>query len=152
MHAGPVSMCCGLVSIHAHAAQVRYLYVPLGGAHRRALVVWPIFFFVAVWHDLEVRLLVGAQLVNGFMPTMPSALEQSGILHRSFTMCSHRHHATMRDTPLLQWRLMSWAWLICLAFVPEMAAKRFARSARFDPWRGTLGEFELPATTVAVVM
>lgn len=34
---------------------VRYLYVPLGGSRRRALVIWPIFFFVALWHDLEVR-------------------------------------------------------------------------------------------------
>ena len=33
---------------------MRYLYVPLGGARRRALVIWPVFFFVAVWHDLEV--------------------------------------------------------------------------------------------------
>lgn len=101
MHAGPVSMCCGLVSIHAHAAQVRYLYVPLGGAHRRALVVWPIFFFVAVWHDLEVRLLVGAQLVNGFMPTMPSALEQSGILHRSFTsaLCHNARYTLVAVAP-----------------------------------------------------
>jgi D-alanyl-lipoteichoic acid acyltransferase DltB (MBOAT superfamily) len=34
---------------------VRYLYIPLGGSRRRAAIIWPIFFFVAVWHDLEVR-------------------------------------------------------------------------------------------------
>ncbi|KAI7845564.1 hypothetical protein COHA_000854 [Chlorella ohadii] len=80
---------------------VRYMYVPLGGARRRALVVWPIFFFVALWHDLE-------------------------------------------------WRLLSWAWLICLAFVPEMAAKQFARSARFDTWRGTVAFRYMCATAAAL--
>lgn len=34
---------------------MRYLYIPLGGSQRRVLAIWPIFFFVAVWHDLEVR-------------------------------------------------------------------------------------------------
>lgn len=32
---------------------VRYLYIPLGGSRRRALAIWPAFFFVALWHDLE---------------------------------------------------------------------------------------------------
>lgn len=36
---------------------VRYLYIPLGGAKWRLLNVWPIFLFVALWHDLEMRLL-----------------------------------------------------------------------------------------------
>mgnify|MGYP001810695322 CR=1 FL=1 len=35
---------------------VRYMYVPLGGSTRRVWIIWPIFFFVALWHDLEVRL------------------------------------------------------------------------------------------------
>ena len=39
-----------------------------------------------------------------------------------------------------QWRLLSWAWLICLAFLPEMAAKAFVRSPRFDSWRHSAGE------------
>lgn len=67
---------------------VRYMYVPLGGRQRRVLAIWPIFFFVALWHDLE-------------------------------------------------WRLLSWAWLVCLAFLPEMAAKRLVGSRRLDAWRGT---------------
>ena len=36
---------------------VRYMYVPLGGARWRAVNVWVIFTFVALWHDLEWRLL-----------------------------------------------------------------------------------------------
>lgn len=53
---------------------VRYMYIPLGGAGWRLLNVWPIFTFVAVWHDLE-------------------------------------------------WRLMSWAWLMALLVAPEMLVK-----------------------------
>ena len=36
---------------------VRYLYVPLGGSRWRAANVWLVFTFVALWHDLEWRLL-----------------------------------------------------------------------------------------------
>lgn len=67
---------------------VRYLYVPLGGNRRRGLVIWPVFMFVAVWHDLE-------------------------------------------------WRLLVWASLICIAFLCEMAVKRFAFSDQFASWHGT---------------
>lgn len=31
----------------------RYMYIPLGGSRRKLLNVWPIFTFVALWHDLE---------------------------------------------------------------------------------------------------
>jgi len=41
---------------------VRYLYVPLGGARTRLANVWVVFTFVALWHDLEWRLLAWAWL------------------------------------------------------------------------------------------
>ncbi|KAL6594562.1 hypothetical protein ACP70R_040917 [Stipagrostis hirtigluma subsp. patula] len=53
---------------------VRYLYIPLGGSQRKLLSIWVIFTFVAVWHDLE-------------------------------------------------WKLVSWAWLTCLFFIPEILVK-----------------------------
>ncbi|KAI3990208.1 hypothetical protein MKX01_029186 [Papaver californicum] len=53
---------------------VRYMYIPLGGSKRKLLNVWVVFTFVAVWHDLE-------------------------------------------------WKLLSWAWLTCLFFIPEMVVK-----------------------------
>ncbi|MBA0631319.1 hypothetical protein Godav_000202, partial [Gossypium davidsonii] len=53
---------------------VRYMYIPLGGSQRKLLNIWVIFTFVAVWHDLE-------------------------------------------------WKLLSWAWLTCLFFVPELLVK-----------------------------
>jgi len=37
---------------------IRYLYVPLGGRDYQVLSVWIIFFFVALWHDLEWKLLL----------------------------------------------------------------------------------------------
>jgi D-alanyl-lipoteichoic acid acyltransferase DltB (MBOAT superfamily) len=35
---------------------VRYMYIPLGGAKRRLMSVFPIFMFIAFWHDIELRL------------------------------------------------------------------------------------------------
>ncbi|XP_022765632.1 putative membrane-bound O-acyltransferase C24H6.01c isoform X5 [Durio zibethinus] len=58
---------------------VRYMYIPLGGSQRKLLNIWVIFTFVAVWHDLE-------------------------------------------------WKLLSWAWLTCLFFVPEMLVKSAANA------------------------
>ncbi|EFJ25234.1 hypothetical protein SELMODRAFT_99787 [Selaginella moellendorffii] len=49
---------------------VRYIYIPLGGSRWKLLNVWIIFTFVALWHDLE-------------------------------------------------WKLLSWAWMTCLLWLPE---------------------------------
>ncbi len=46
---------------------VRYMYVPLGGAAWRAVNVWLIFSFVALWHDLEWRLLGWAWIMAAAM-------------------------------------------------------------------------------------
>jgi D-alanyl-lipoteichoic acid acyltransferase DltB (MBOAT superfamily) len=43
---------------------VRYLYKPLGGRRFQYLNVWVIFFFVALWHDVEWKLIVWGGL-NG---------------------------------------------------------------------------------------
>ena len=62
---------------------VRYMYIPFGGAKYQILTIWPIFFFVALWHDID-------------------------------------------------WRLLGWAWVMCLAFLPEILVKHEARSNRWD--------------------
>ena len=46
---------------------IRYMYVPLGGAQWRLLNVWPIFTFVALWHDFEWHLLKWAWLMALFI-------------------------------------------------------------------------------------
>ncbi|CAD7931939.1 unnamed protein product [Amoebophrya sp. A120] len=46
---------------------IRYIYLPLGGRERKFTNVWVIFFFVAVWHDLEKQYLVWGLLNAGFL-------------------------------------------------------------------------------------
>ena len=45
---------------------VTYLYLPLGGRKNRTLAVWAVFLFVAVWHDIELKLLVWGALNSVF--------------------------------------------------------------------------------------
>ncbi|KAI8921623.1 MBOAT, membrane-bound O-acyltransferase family-domain-containing protein [Entophlyctis helioformis] len=46
---------------------VRYLYVPLGGAKYYLLNLLVTFTFVAVWHDIELRLLAWGWLIAAFI-------------------------------------------------------------------------------------
>lgn len=62
---------------------VQYMYIPLGGSKSQMLMIWPIFFFVAIWHDIE-------------------------------------------------WKLIGWASLMCLAFLPEIIIKREFNTCRWD--------------------
>lgn len=39
---------------------LRYMYVPLGGSRYRLLVIFPIFGFIALWHDIEMHLFAWA--------------------------------------------------------------------------------------------
>ncbi|KAJ1972015.1 glycerol transporter [Dimargaris xerosporica] len=42
---------------------VRYVYIPLGGRRFSLYNVWAIFTFVAIWHDISLRLLAWAWLI-----------------------------------------------------------------------------------------
>jgi hypothetical protein len=42
------------------------MYKPMGGRENRYVAVWPIFFFVALWHDIEMKLLVWGGLNSFF--------------------------------------------------------------------------------------
>ena len=46
---------------------IRYLYIPLGGSKTRAWNMFPIFSFVAIWHDIEGRLLAWGWLIALFI-------------------------------------------------------------------------------------
>lgn len=37
---------------------IRYLFIPLGGSSCKVLNIWAVFGFVAIWHDLTLKLLV----------------------------------------------------------------------------------------------
>ena len=43
------------------------MYLPLGGSQRKVFNVWPIFVFVAVWHDLEWKLVAWGVLNSIFL-------------------------------------------------------------------------------------
>lgn len=45
----------------------RYIYVPLGGSRSRVLASLAVFSFVAVWHDIELRMLVWGWLIVLFL-------------------------------------------------------------------------------------
>lgn len=46
---------------------VRYIYIPLGGSRNRILTSLAVFSFVAIWHDIELRLLLWGWLIVLFL-------------------------------------------------------------------------------------
>ena len=45
----------------------RYMYIPMGGTANLAWNVWPVFTFVALWHDMNFNLLAWGWLVSAFI-------------------------------------------------------------------------------------
>jgi D-alanyl-lipoteichoic acid acyltransferase DltB (MBOAT superfamily) len=46
---------------------IRYIYIPLGGANYLGFSMWVVFTFVALWHDIELRLLAWGWLICLFL-------------------------------------------------------------------------------------
>ncbi len=46
---------------------IRYIFIPLGGSSYKSLNVWIIFTFVALWHDLQLKLLLWGWFICFFM-------------------------------------------------------------------------------------
>ncbi|KAH3672698.1 hypothetical protein WICMUC_004104 [Wickerhamomyces mucosus] len=46
---------------------VKYIYIPLGGSSNRILASLAVFTFVAIWHDIELKLLVWGWLIVLFL-------------------------------------------------------------------------------------
>ncbi|QLG75076.1 hypothetical protein HG535_0H04030 [Zygotorulaspora mrakii] len=46
---------------------VRYIYIPLGGSRSRTLTSLAVFSFVAIWHDIQLKLLLWGWLVVLFL-------------------------------------------------------------------------------------
>lgn len=53
-------------STHAQIAP-RYIYVPLGGSNNQIIATLLVFTFVALWHDLSLKLLTWGWLVTLFI-------------------------------------------------------------------------------------
>ncbi|ORE07751.1 MBOAT-domain-containing protein [Rhizopus microsporus var. microsporus] len=45
----------------------RYIYIPLGGSKYIAYNMWLVFTFVALWHDIELKLLAWGWLISLFL-------------------------------------------------------------------------------------
>jgi D-alanyl-lipoteichoic acid acyltransferase DltB (MBOAT superfamily) len=46
---------------------IRYIYIPLGGSSRRLLNSFFIFTFVAIWHDIQLKMLAWGWLIVLFI-------------------------------------------------------------------------------------
>eukprot|EP00164_Ancoracysta_twista_P009693 GFYU01014429.1.p1 GENE.GFYU01014429.1~~GFYU01014429.1.p1 ORF type:complete len:569 (+),score=149.51 GFYU01014429.1:143-1849(+) len=46
---------------------IRYIYIPLGGGKRKFLVIWVVFVFVALWHEISLDLLTWAWTICLFL-------------------------------------------------------------------------------------
>ncbi|KAI8639354.1 MBOAT, membrane-bound O-acyltransferase family-domain-containing protein [Parasitella parasitica] len=46
---------------------IRYIYIPLGGSKYFAFSMWVVFTFVALWHDIELKLLAWGWLICIFL-------------------------------------------------------------------------------------
>ncbi|KAF9112707.1 glycerol transporter [Mortierella sp. AM989] len=46
---------------------IRYIYIPLGGTRYAMYNIWIVFTFVAVWHDIQLKLLAWGWLISLFI-------------------------------------------------------------------------------------
>ncbi|KAF9173953.1 glycerol transporter [Mortierella sp. AD010] len=46
---------------------IRYVYIPLGGTRYAMYNIWVVFTFVAVWHDIQLKLLAWGWLISLFI-------------------------------------------------------------------------------------
>lgn len=75
---------------------VRYMYIPMGGNKRKLLTLVPIFLFIAIWHDIELRLLHWALFMCAcFVPEIA--------IMTFFTKTKIKFIANWRSQPLV-WR------------------------------------------------
>ncbi|KAI8998116.1 MBOAT, membrane-bound O-acyltransferase family-domain-containing protein [Gaertneriomyces semiglobifer] len=79
---------------------VRYIYLPLGGRRYYALSIFPIFTWVAIWHDISLRLLTWGWLVSLFI--LPELLLRSLAKTSFYTFkvsaTAHRHLSGLAAT------------------------------------------------------
>lgn len=61
---------------------IRYIYIPLGGAKYMAWNIWPVFTFVALWHDIELKLLAWGWLICLFL--LPEIIASSLFSEKKF--------------------------------------------------------------------
>lgn len=66
---------------------IRYMYIPLGGSNTAIFNVWPIFMFVALWHDFVWRMVGWAVVMCLFL--VPEIV--AGIGSKKIGLKNHRY-------------------------------------------------------------
>ncbi|KAI9246875.1 MBOAT, membrane-bound O-acyltransferase family-domain-containing protein [Phascolomyces articulosus] len=61
---------------------VRYIFIPLGGSKYMAYNMWIVFTFVALWHDIELKLLAWGWLICLFL--MPELIASQLFSYKKF--------------------------------------------------------------------
>ncbi|CDS09973.1 hypothetical protein LRAMOSA02650 [Lichtheimia ramosa] len=61
---------------------VRYIFIPLGGSKYFMYNMWPVFTFVALWHDIELKLLAWGWLICLFL--LPEIIASSLFTYKKF--------------------------------------------------------------------
>ncbi|KAI8141260.1 glycerol uptake protein 1 [Fennellomyces sp. T-0311] len=61
---------------------VRYIFIPLGGSKYMAYNMWVVFTFVALWHDIELKLLAWGWLICLFL--MPELIASRLFSYKKF--------------------------------------------------------------------
>lgn len=72
---------------------IKYMYVPMGGSAFAYLNIWPIFTFVAVWHDINLNLLAWGWLICLFM--LPELICRKYLIPRLHSLSCYRHLAAL---------------------------------------------------------
>lgn len=81
------------------------MYVPLGGGRWRTLNIWPIFLFVALWHDLQPRLVGWALLTCSlFLPELVRVAWDRSLLTSSQPHGQQVVKAVAQQPGVLAWR------------------------------------------------
>eukprot|EP00743_Colponemidia_sp_Colp-15_P015621 GILK01018860.1.p1 GENE.GILK01018860.1~~GILK01018860.1.p1 ORF type:complete len:384 (-),score=4.35 GILK01018860.1:23-1174(-) len=62
---------------------VRYMYIPMGGNRFKILSIFPIFGFIALWHDIEMKLFWWAAIMCGAF--LPEAIGTAFFSQRKFS-------------------------------------------------------------------
>ncbi|KAF9352877.1 glycerol transporter [Mortierella sp. NVP85] len=71
---------------------LRYIYIPLGGSQYALYNIWVVFTFVAVWHDINLKLLAWGWLISLFI--LPEVIaskvfSKKKAVQRSFSPAPH---------------------------------------------------------------
>ncbi|KAF9126743.1 glycerol transporter [Mortierella sp. 14UC] len=69
---------------------LRYLYIPLGGSRYAIYNIWVVFTFVAIWHDINLKLLAWAWLISLFV--LPEIIASKVFSKKKWGSWPHYRH------------------------------------------------------------